>query len=173
MLLICCGLPDICRLCRLLPVSWLQESDNEISPFTFLFTMWFWRRNWNSVLLFTIITSKTSCSQRKMSSPEHHLMLERWQGPPHLNKENGMKLCCPFGQFVYSAQSVMKRMRVCLFSSFRHLKKSQSKKIFLFRLKCLPQSYTVRLSCDCCINVHDAFNFFWCLKVQYVTHMGL
>ena len=27
-----------------------------------------------------------SCSQRKTSSPELCLKLERWQGPPHINK---------------------------------------------------------------------------------------
>ena len=34
-------------------------------------------------------------SQRKIRSPEHCSNLERWQGPPQISKENGMKLCCP------------------------------------------------------------------------------
>ena len=35
---------------------------------------------------FFSITESTSCSQRKTRSPEQCLKLERWQGPPHINK---------------------------------------------------------------------------------------
>ena len=44
--------------------------------------------------------SITELSLRKIRSPEHFLKLERWQGPPHINKdrslstqENELSLC--------------------------------------------------------------------------------
>ena len=32
------------------------------------------------------ITEQTSCSRREIRSPEHCLKIERWQGPPDINK---------------------------------------------------------------------------------------
>ena len=40
--------------------------------------------NINEVIIRTHFLSR--CSQRKISSPEHSLKLERWQGPPNVNK---------------------------------------------------------------------------------------
>ena len=34
----------------------------------------------------TDISESTSCPPGKIRSPEHCLKLERWQGPPHINK---------------------------------------------------------------------------------------
>ena len=42
-------------------------------------------------LLFSLLNKK-SISQREIRSPEHCLRLERWQGPPHINKVRHMKL---------------------------------------------------------------------------------
>ena len=92
-----------------------------------------------------IIVSK-NCFQRKLSSPEYCLKLERWQGPPHMNKVKQHKLCCPLRS-------------VCLFSLFSHenkdslniefvyAEKNQPMKIFLFSLK-LHSTPLIRIQLD-------------------------
>ena len=48
--------------------------------------------------------------------PEHHLKLERWQGPPHVHKVKHCETVLSFKvQFLRSVYSVTKTMRVCLF----------------------------------------------------------
>ena len=60
-------------------------------------------------------------------SPEHCLKLERWQGPPNVNKARQSEIVLSFKvKFVYSVYSVMKTKGVCLFGLFR------PKKIFPF-----------------------------------------
>ena len=46
--------------------------------------------------LFFSITEYTSCPQRKVSTPEHCLKIEKWQGPPNVNKIKHLLSCDKF-----------------------------------------------------------------------------
>ena len=75
----------------------------------------YWGNYTNSEILFPYVTNELLSEENKV---EHCLKLEKWQGPPHVNKEKLYK-CVLFGQFVYS---VMKTKRDWLFSLFRQKK---------------------------------------------------
>ena len=51
--------------------------------------------------------------------PEYCLKLESWQGPPHINKLNQYKLCCPLMLVCYFSLLSHETKMVSLFSLFR------------------------------------------------------
>ena len=75
------------------------------------------------------------CSQRKIRSPEHCLELKRWQGPPHINKVNSMKLCSLWKSVCLSSFIFNHENKESLFVQF-----AQPMTIFLLRLKKLKRA---------------------------------
>ena len=60
-------------------------------------------------------TAQTSCSQKEKRSLEHCLKLERWQGPPHINKIKQYEIVLNF--------------KVSLFIQFVWIKKKKKKSV--------------------------------------------
>ena len=87
--------------------------------------------NFNIIYINQIYTlfpevNKQAVSQGKIRSTEHCLMLQRWQGPPHIKKVKLYEIV-----FVYSVNLVMKQRESIDFVSLSK-KKNQSVKIFIF-----------------------------------------
>ena len=89
--------------------------------------------------------SETSCSQRKIRSPEHCLELERCQGPPNINKVKQYEIVLPFKVSLFNQFIQPWKQGESVYLVYSSIKKNQPMKIFLFWLKCLPQNYTVHL----------------------------